>query len=90
MEIHEMTLSESTGYAPAVVSAVPALGRVMRPSRRGAGRRKSPGADAAEDLGGDIVSARTLGACTAALTGAATVVVPGAASTGPVGERGPW
>lgn len=81
-----MTLSESTGYAPAVVSAVPALGRVMRPSRRGAGRRKSPGADAAEDLGGDTVSARTLGAGTAA----AIAVVPGAAGTGPGGERGPW
>ncbi len=81
-----MTLSESTGYAPAVVSAVSALGRVVRPCRRGPGRRKSPGADAAEDMGGEIVSAPTPGDGTAVPAAAATTVVPGTAGASPGGK----
>lgn len=81
-----MTLSESTGHAPAVVSAVPALGRLMRPCWRGPGRRKSPGADAAEDMGGETVSARAPGDGMTVLMAAASAVAPGTAGTSPGGK----
>lgn len=89
-----MTPSESIGHVPVVVSAVPALGTLVRLCRRRPSGHTASGAGAAEDLDQETVYARAMdadaGTVRAAVMAAAGAVEPGTTGTGPAGERGPW